>query len=468
MQNLRRRFATLWPSTSTRDLQARDAGDHAGAAEEVGDHSGATPSSSRANGQLLSSRATDGTPASEQHLPPVGIDSSSSTGRLRGRAEGIGDPLGDDTLVPATPRVLKLAHPWGSADPTPPQNWSSQHHSPTRTTFKSASKARLRRPVRGEDDAFSDAAVFSDAVVLSDSHSINNNNADMTTTQSAAAAAAATTTVTALTSPSTLLVEHREEQQTRSSTKRKQRGAAETGGEDNFTTTAAARGGGDGNSMDQLVKPKPYRRRRTCPADSTFVSPMKRSTSQATYSATGTTPFKAETAQLALHEEDEEEASAHHARIFPPSHLIFRAGFFKALSGRRRRRPRGSSAAATEKSTETKPGDGGGSSGGNTTSDSSKGQPPNRFKRRTKDLHALIARHAFNSAYSAQAGTDGAAAEEAAREARVMVEAAAVAAARRSGIEGDAVWERVNRHELEQDEEAEKRGAARLRRLQAL
>lgn len=428
MHSLRRRFATLWPSNSIQDLQAREDGDDWGEAEEK--EEGREASSPRTNGRFSSFPGTDSTPGS-----------SRTSGKLRG--EGIRDPREDKELVPATARVLTLAQPWGSADPIPPKNWSSQHHSPTMTTFHSASKRRLPRPVLRQEDTFDDSA-SSGAAVLSDSSSINNTADRMRTTKSEAVAAAVVNTMSGITSSTFQLVEHDEKQQTRSSTKRKQGGAAETGG--------------------KVGKPKPYRRQRTCPADSAFVSPMKRSISYATHSATGMTPSQAETAAQLLQHEDDEEVSAHHSRLFPPSHLVFRAGFFKALAGRRSRR----NAAATAKPGIFGGNGGGAGGGGDSTSDSSKGRSSNRFKRRTKDLHARIARHALLSAYPPPDGSEGIAAEEAMKEAVVNGTATAAAMARRSRIEGNAIWERVNRHELEQDEEAEKRAAARRRRLEIL
>lgn len=322
MQSIQRRFAnlwrnntTLWSPPSARNLQARRA------------------------------------PAEDRSAP------------------GGGNNGDEHVTAPATPariettsRVIELANPWGSADPTPPENWCSQHYSPTATTFKSVSEYRLQRAVRRQNDPCMGAAGFTQ------------------------------------TSRPFLLRKHREEHQTHSSTKRKKQAAVTTGERDGSTTTAPR---GHEN------KPTPCRhRRRTCPADSSFVSPMKRSTSQAPYDTTGTTSL--------------EDDTAYHNRLFIPSHLVFRPGCCKGLAG--------------------------------------KGRASNRFKRRTT----------FNSAYPAHAAEEPAVAEESTRPATVTVEAVARTTPTRSAIEDDPMWERLKRREEEAEEEANKRGAARRKRINAL
>ncbi len=129
-------------------------------------------------------------------------------------------------------------------------------------------------------------------------------------------------------------------------------------------------GGGDGDVGDDGERRQhAARRRRTCPADSTFVSPAaKRSVSYCASATAGggggdATAAEIVAADLEDHDEDLRRSST-------SSRLIFRAGFFKAL--------RGSRAAAKRARSATK------------------------LKRKTRELQAAIARREFHSAHPPQ------------------------------------------------------------------
>lgn len=458
MIQLRKRFSTLWTSNSERNLEVNGAGSATEEEEKEGNSPRESPEEShdtRLNGYLTSPSDSNSNNYNENKNDAL-INSTRNIVRLRIREETKQDhhqECGGEEAPLAPQRVLNLAQPWGSTDANPPKDWSSQHHSTAATTFRSSRgrRGRGRRPGMEQEGDFSGGAiVFCDAAGSSNSGSVAPVHPKTT-----AAADASTTALTALTSPSSVRLGERradgQQWQQRSSTKRKQSAAPGKkagrgeGKGDDFTATGTA----TAVMNYQLVEFKPTRRRRTCPADSTFVSPMKRSTPSRSTMAIVHTSTTAITSlpQQQLSQEEDEDASALHARLFPPSHLIFRSGFLKAIASRRRRGRRSS-----------------GGRGDGSSDKSKKGRSSNRLKRRGKELHALIASRALNAAYSLQHPTGG---EVKDGDDSATVEAAA-AVVPRNAIEEDPVWERVKRQELEEEEEAEKRVQARLGRLRAL
>lgn len=414
MQGLRRRFATFWPPTFSRhgaptveDPQQQ---------HDLPTTTTVAPRNARRSTCRLPAPAVPHTPATN-----VKGHGGGDKGCRAVAADDKEDYCDGESESTKAVRVLELVHPWGSSHESPPANWSSRHCSPTTKTF-TPTRTRGRR--RGRDG-------------------------DVFRNKTTAGTLQPTTTLTTHVSPSSLVEDWGVEQR-RLSAKR-QRGVG-GGGNEYLTVTFSAgdrakfeqpTNGGVGDQ--QRCNANPYRHWRPCPADSTFVSPMKRSARLApedTHPSNGiATEEDVKLLETKADAEDDNE-EAYHARLFPPSHLIFRSGFFKVLAHRRRRKEVTKTAANKGK----------------------RGLSSTRFKRRTREIHALIVTHALNAAHPSRD-----AAEVEGGDASAMVEAAvAAAAARRSRIEEDAVWERVERNELEEEEEAERRAEARRGRLEML
>ncbi|CAM9267852.1 unnamed protein product, partial [Hapterophycus canaliculatus] len=219
------------------------------------------------------------------------------------------------------------------------------------------------------------------------------------------------------------------------------RGRAEDG-EHSIASRGGDGGGGreheeaTGSNRRQELQKAP-RRRRTCPADSTFVSPSAKRPVRAHASAAA---GASATAVALAAREDEEELERR--RSSTPSRLTFSAGFFKAL--------RGSRAAAKRARSATK------------------------LKRKTRELQAAAARQAFLSAHSEQEGSGGGGGGEERKEEGVQRRSRggegggdARSLSLRDEVDGE-IWRRVNLAEAEHSREAEEKAMARLGRLRNL
>lgn len=260
------------------------------------------------------------------------------------------------TPPPRSPFVRPLSHPWGTSAASPPAGWSSSSSLLGSTAAGTAERRRSRRRIAdlaGNSGDFEPSRPAFDAPTAptSASHSSLATGGGGIMVVVGAAAAAATYSTDQLGVASAF-----------DNGGRIRIGAAGAPGcsaskrprGDDDDGLAAARvdglGGGGG------AQPQPPRRRtRTCPADSTFVSPVKAIVDQ----------------DLADVAEDEELE----LRAWPASRLIFRAGFMKALKGGR--------AAARRARSATK------------------------IRRRTRELHAMLIRHTFHVAHSAQGAAAG-------------------------------------------------------------
>lgn len=425
MLHLRKTFSTLWPAADREGDREGSPGAE-GEIEEIQNNDNSSPPVTIiANGAPV-----DVTAASNEAGTTVvnGSHDTISTGHNlddsrrgeeRQREERHAEQQQKQQQPQNRPRVLRrLAHPWGSSDAVPPTNWSSK-----------SSSAVPSEPYQGRrrlhEDAFRDTDDDDD-----------NDDADNLATA-----------IVPITLGGAWGLDHM-----RTSTKR-QRGddpdmyAMFTADINNSLKNLNINGGNTGLALQQQQQQQQPRgqQRRTCPADSTFISPVKRR-------------ILSHSEKHAKPSEEEET----HVRAFPPSHLIFRAGFFKALAGRRSasatsRRFAGRPPVTTISKTTTITTTNGGINNG----------PSIRLRRRTGEMHALLVRHAFHAAYPSytpekQDGEQG--------QAGVMV-IAGVAGGRkgRDGGEGDdEVRERVNRTEMEKSVQADRIAEARLRRLETM
>ena len=297
------------------------------------------------------------------------------------------------------PRLLSLFHPWGTSDSRPPPGWSSAASVVTRPGTASASANPTLHCPRPETTTRQRGYVASTA------------NASISFYPAAKVtppfSTPTRTTITTGKARSGTLSGSAYNQGTRSSsaTKRQRgddlaggrRGRGGRGGSSPVGAAAAGeeaeQGGGEGE--DGIQWQGPQRRRRTCPADSMFVSPValaKRSSNTASSGggggggvpdrATGTArpgDRQHQHAQRQLvgqgvvekteeEEEEELELLRHESSVPPPlSRFLFRTGLMRALRGGR--------AAAKRAKSATK------------------------IRRTTRDLRAMIIRQTFHAAH---------------------------------------------------------------------
>lgn len=367
MDQLRRRFASLWK----REEGEGDAGAGQQPNAVVGNN-GQNPSRRSSS----SSTSSAGVPAALEidaaGAAPPGREKSQGQRRhdqqriFRERKEEEEDPEDE----PSPPRLLSLSHPWGTSDPRPPPGWESS--SSLKRRHIRANQYRLRR--RGGEKA-------------ADGHL--QSPADRGALADLGVPAGAAGSLQQQQSPPEAVAgrrrrgredEEEEDEEAcayRRSTSFRGNAAATKRPRASQEQADGARlldGGGEPEpdeegDLDQQRRRRRLRqqqqqqqapiRRRTCPADSTFVSPAAKRSVGYCASTVGAT------AVALAADQDEEELE--HRRSSTPSRLIFRAGFFKALRGGR--------AAAKRARSATK------------------------LKRKTRELQAAIVRRAFHSAH---------------------------------------------------------------------
>ncbi|CAN0051945.1 unnamed protein product [Ectocarpus sp. 4 AP-2014] len=408
MNQLRRKFANLWNPAHQEDE---------GPEQQHGP-----------NGNNLSRRASSGSSSSlgvpaALELDAAGRDSPRRDGQDEKKADNDG---ADEHTSP--PRLLSLSHPWGTSDPNPPPGWASSSSRPA-SQRRSHGKLLHVRHHSGSDR-------YENGTAVGDGRP--STHTDLGSPAAALGAAAGLRAAAGLGAVAGLGAaadgvgrrrRTREEEEecayhTGTYLGNTKRHRAEEKGEQQ--EQLAANGGEEG--LDRRRQASSRFLRRTCPADSTFVSPAKRSVSYCA-SAAGV-PANAVAA-------DEEELELEYRRSSTPSRLIFRSGFFKALLGTR--------AAAKRARSTTK------------------------LKRKTRELQAAIIRQAFHSAHPPHEGRSENGGEEERKEESVP--------RRMKGATGELsaweeesleMWRRVNVAEEEHGKAAEEKAMARMRRLKNL
>ncbi|CAB1117146.1 unnamed protein product [Ectocarpus sp. CCAP 1310/34] len=398
MNQLRRKFANLWNPAQQEDE---------GPAQPHGP-----------NGNNLSRRSSSSSSSSMGVPAALELDAAGrSSPRRDGQDEKKADNDGADEHT-SPPRLLSLSNPWGTSDPNPPPGWASSSSHPA-SQRRSHGRLLHVRHHSGSDRCENGTGVGDDRP------------STHTDLGSPAAALGAAAVLGAAADGGGRRRRTREEEE---------EGAYRTGtylgntkrhrAEENEEQQEllAANEGEEG--LDRRRQASSPFLRRTCPADSTFVSPAaaKRSVSYCA-SATGV-PTNAVAA-------DEEELELEHRRSSTPSRLIFRAGFFKALLGTKAVAKRARSAT--------------------------------KLKRKTRELQAEIIRQAFHSAHPPhEGGSDDGGEEERKEEGvprRIKGATGELSAREEEGVE---MWRRVNVAEEEHGKAAEEKAMARMRRLKNL
>lgn len=358
MNQLRKKFANLWNPPQREDAVRDQQNGHIRRGSNNSTSSSEVPA---ALGLDATGPASPGTHARDQQRHYGGLDQDDQRDEKEDKDE-------------APPRLLCLSNPWGTVDPRPPPGWTSSSSRPVsqrRALNSSSSSVRARRIVYNADGR--------------DENGSANNRASLRVVD---LSFPATTTVAPPGSPSTAVAMPAAAGGARNTGRRRFRdgdgeddergdrgigyGGSSASATKRYRATDGERsngggtGGGGGSeeakgSNGRQELQKAFRRRRTCPADSAFVSPSAKRPlgNGASTAAAGTTAVA-----LAAHEDEEE---LERRRSSTPSRLTFSAGFFKVL--------RGSRAAAKRARSATK------------------------LKRKTRELQASVVRQAFLSAH---------------------------------------------------------------------
>lgn len=340
MNQLRRKFANLWNPAQREDEGPEQQG----------------PNGNNLSRIASSSSSSLGVPAALE-LDAAGPASPRRDGQDEKKAE---DDGADEHTSPA--RLLSLSHPWGTSDPTPPPGWASSSSRPA-SQRRSYGKFLHVRHHSGSDQYDNGKAVD------------DGRPSTHTDLGSPAAAPGAAAGVGAAADGGGRRRRTREEDEEcayRTGTYlSKKRHRAEENEKQQEHLAANSGGAGDRDhdggeeGLDRRRQASSRFLRRTCPADSTFVSPAAAKRSVSYCASAAGVPANAVTV-------DEEELELEHRRSSTPSRLIFRAGFFKALLGTRASAKRARSAT--------------------------------KLKRKTRELQAAIIRQAFHSAHPPHEG----------------------------------------------------------------
>lgn len=369
MNQLRRRFASLW--------KREEGGDDAGARQQPNEvlNNGQNPSRRTSS----SSTSSAGVPAALE-IDAVGATSPRRESRGQQHSQRIDHERKEENAEEPSPprsppRLLSLSHPWGTSDPRPPPGWTSSCSS-QRPHASNSNRPRRRGGAADGHLSFhvdlgapsaaagsppsSSPPPADQAAERIDRRRRRRGREDEKDEGEACAYRSTSYRSTSYRGNAAAAKRHRAEEQV----------------EERLTNGTG--GGEPGDEEEELNQQQRWRqqqasrRQRTCPANSTFVSPAAKRPPSYCTSTVGAT------AVALAADEDQEELE--HRRSSTPSRLIFRAGFFKAL--------RGSRAAAKRARSATK------------------------LKRKTRELQAAIVRQAFHSAHPPQEDGGGGGEEE--------------------------------------------------------
>ncbi|CAM9806839.1 unnamed protein product [Ectocarpus sp. 12 AP-2014] len=398
MNQLRRKFANLWNPAQHEDE---------GPEQQHGP-----------NGNNLSRRASSSSSSSLGVPAALELDAAGRPSPRRDSQDEkkVDNDGADEHTSP--PRLLSLSHPWGTSDPNPPPGWASSSSRPASQRRSHGELLHVRH--HSGSDRYENGTAAGDGRPST--------HTDLGSPAAALGAAAGLGAAADGGGRRRRTREEEEECAYRTGTYlgNTKRHRAEEKEEQQEQLTA--NGGEEG--LDRRRQASYRFLRRTCPADSTFVSPAAAKRSVSYCASAAGVPANAVAA-------DEEELELEHRRSSTPSRLIFRAGFFKALLGTR--------AAAKRARSATK------------------------LKRKTHELQAAIIRQAFHSTHPPHEGGSEDGGEEERKEEivprRIKGATGELSAREEEGLE---MWRRVKLAEEEHGKAAEEKAMARMRRLKNL